>query len=503
MKATMESNMVKVNDSLNTGTDHKYKPIDAPNQFSEYINANLTRGCKIYGQMIGNDRPAYNEDGTVKDIIFIKYLSFAAADIVEKIKGITGTKDNVEDIDTNEPKLVSEPYAVHALKSDYDEAGNEIISRAGTIGCLSGYYKDQPFVIVTVVLFGNSYQYFIGEYKVIKPLLEDLMGYRDDKEPITCTNGQYTVSESNGGLYLVPVKERHIVKTNLNKDNEAFNTLLDTVNYRLGDYLVSLEEKRKMIESLMTNSDIDDELKEIIESYGEQSNTTLKANTNIVLAGPVGTGKTTMLQKLAEMKESTHFICWVQSLQQAVFAFEQAEKSKVSAIVFYEECDTELGATSESGVNAKGYVKNVLDGNMTVYNPKGSVLILVTNHKDVFAKDHMNRPGRIYKIITVPPLSGKQALNAFRFHLMPITKGISEDLKDHIVNKGSYTADELKHAAEQCKAMLTNLSDVVNVKEIELSMFNKIIEEFIEERDSDPNRQAFDQDSKSKVGFRK
>jgi hypothetical protein len=135
----------------------------------------------------------------------------------------------------------------------------------------------------------------------------------------------------------------------------------------------------------------------------------LKPFRKLLLAGAPGTGKTMICSALAKWALGEHYIViYVSGARKrpgddepATFtkiqeAIDIAADSEFPALIIVEELDAFLHEEQ------KAQVLNVLDGNESGINPKGTLLIATTNYPEAIDERVLKRPGRLDRIFIIP-----------------------------------------------------------------------------------------------------
>ena len=126
----------------------------------------------------------------------------------------------------------------------------------------------------------------------------------------------------------------------------------------------------------------------------------------VMLVGPPGTGKTSLCIKLGLEKKEEMPVCIAQDIGSLAKHLQVCAKYKLHTIVVVEDAESLL---NDMGHGTSSMLLNFLDGVNQPCNNSGAYIIMTTNHPDRIEPRILKRPGRIDKIISVGPLTGKKA----------------------------------------------------------------------------------------------
>jgi hypothetical protein len=131
----------------------------------------------------------------------------------------------------------------------------------------------------------------------------------------------------------------------------------------------------------------------------------------LLLTGAPGTGKTTILKQIAETFHKTVAVVFVSSCDELMSACNNAGNAKAPTIVIAEEVD----ALRKDQVSSD--VLSFLDGDGTPRNVAGTLVLFTTNYPKLIDPRIIDRPGRIDRIVAVPPLTRQAAVICGRIFL--------------------------------------------------------------------------------------
>ncbi len=121
----------------------------------------------------------------------------------------------------------------------------------------------------------------------------------------------------------------------------------------------------------------------------------------VLMAGPPGTGKTSIAMAVAATYHDRFLILYVNDSQDIICAAELAAAKSRPTIIVAEEVDMFFRPDS--------YVLNWLDGSSTPRNPAGTYLISTTNYPRKIDPRILKRPGRIDSVFRVGALRSKDS----------------------------------------------------------------------------------------------
>ena len=136
----------------------------------------------------------------------------------------------------------------------------------------------------------------------------------------------------------------------------------------------------------------------------------LAAFRKLLLVGPPGTGKTMLCAALAKRAiERGRIVVYVSgsdfrgaTFQKIHQALQIVAQSAEPVVLIVEEFDNYL--TKEN----KAQILNVLDGMETPNNPRGALLLATTNYPEIIDRRIAKRPGRLDRILIVPPIENEE-----------------------------------------------------------------------------------------------
>ncbi|MEM0047210.1 MAG: AAA family ATPase, partial [Fervidicoccaceae archaeon] len=203
----------------------------------------------------------------------------------------------------------------------------------------------------------------------------------------------------------------------------------------------------------------------------------------ILLFGPPGTGKT-MLAKAAATESEANFIAvrgpeilskWVGESEKAIREIFRRARQYSPVIVFFDELDA---LTPIRGVSSDAYVTErvvsqlltELDGIESLDN----VIVLAATNRPDIVDPALIRPGRIEKLIYIPPPNKDERIEIFRIHTknMPLAKDV--DLVKLAEITEGYTGADIEALVRE--AGLRALREDIYTKEITMRHFEDALQ---------------------------
>ena len=146
----------------------------------------------------------------------------------------------------------------------------------------------------------------------------------------------------------------------------------------------------------------------------------LPAFRKLLLVGPPGTGKSTVCAALAKLAlQQKCMVVYISAANKEGAAFQKISRalkivadSRHPVLLIVEELDIYLQKRDKS------LILNVLDGMETPKNPRGALLLATTNYPDIIDERIAKRPGRVDRIIHVPPIQDLEQAERMLIHYM-------------------------------------------------------------------------------------
>jgi len=140
----------------------------------------------------------------------------------------------------------------------------------------------------------------------------------------------------------------------------------------------------------------------------------------LLLVGQPGTGKSTLCAAMAKLAlRQKCVVVYISAANKDGAAFQKISRalkiiadSRHPVLLIVEELDTYLQKKDKS------LILNVLDGMETPNNPRGALLLATTNYPEVIDERIAKRPGRVDRIIHIPPIEDLAQAERMLMHYM-------------------------------------------------------------------------------------
>ncbi len=201
----------------------------------------------------------------------------------------------------------------------------------------------------------------------------------------------------------------------------------------------------------------------------------------ILLYGPPGTGKT-LLAKAVANESGANFISvkgpellskWFGESEQKIRELFRRARQVAPCIIFFDEIDA-MAPRRGLGMHeaTERIVSQLLTEMSGIEETKGVVVIAATNRPDLL-DPALLRPGRLDKLIYVPPPDENGRYEIFKIHTrnMPLAKDV--DLKELARRTEGYTGADIEAVCKE--AALNALREDINAKEVKMKHFEEAL----------------------------
>ncbi|MBN1923839.1 MAG: CDC48 family AAA ATPase [Nanoarchaeota archaeon] len=205
----------------------------------------------------------------------------------------------------------------------------------------------------------------------------------------------------------------------------------------------------------------------------------IRAPKGILLYGPPGTGKT-LLAKAAAKETEMNFISvkgpellskWVGESEKAVRETFRKARQVSPCIIFFDEFDSIVPrrGSKSGGSNVTEQVVNQLLTELDGLEELHNVIVIAASNRPDMIDTAMLRPGRIDRLILVPPPDETERLEIFKVHTknMPLTKDV--DLKDLAKKTENFSGADIENLCRE--AAMIALRENLNSSEVTLKHF--------------------------------
>ncbi len=202
----------------------------------------------------------------------------------------------------------------------------------------------------------------------------------------------------------------------------------------------------------------------------------------VLLYGPPGTGKTLLAKAVATESEANFiavkgpeiFSKWVGESEKAIREIFRRARQVAPCVIFFDEIDAIAPSRGSEGSKVYDQVVNQLLAEMDgIENLTDVVVIAATNRPDII-DSALLRPGRLDRVIFVPPPDKESRLAIFKIHTrnMPLAKDV--DLEKLAEMTEYFTGADIEAVCRE--AALLTLRENMEAKEIPMENFIKAIE---------------------------
>jgi ATP-dependent 26S proteasome regulatory subunit len=170
----------------------------------------------------------------------------------------------------------------------------------------------------------------------------------------------------------------------------------------------------------------------------------------LLLVGPPGTGKTTLCAALAGLAlKQRRVVVYVSGADEDGASFHKIHhalnvvaSANHPVLLIVEEIDVYLRKDD------KAQILNVLDGLESPNNPKGALLLATTNYPEVIDERIAKRPGRVDRIIYIPPIQDDEQARLMLMRYMGAQYQAEHDavVPDLIGQTGAFVREVALHA---------------------------------------------------------
>ncbi len=198
----------------------------------------------------------------------------------------------------------------------------------------------------------------------------------------------------------------------------------------------------------------------------------------LLLVGPPGTGKTMLCAAMAKLAlRKKRVVVYVSgadddgaSFHKIHHALNVVANAGYPVLLIVEEIDVYLRKDD------KARILNVLDGLESPNNPRGALLLATTNYPEVIDERIAKRPGRMDRIIIVPPIQNDDlALQMLRHYMGPQWRPEHEEVVGHLVGQtGAFVREIALHARMLAAHNRKRIVDLETLKESVSSLTSQI-----------------------------
>jgi len=198
----------------------------------------------------------------------------------------------------------------------------------------------------------------------------------------------------------------------------------------------------------------------------------------LLLVGPPGTGKTMLCAAMAKLAlKKKRVVVYVSgadddgaSFHKIHHALNVVANAGYSVLLIVEEIDVYLRKDD------KARILNVLDGLESPNNPRGALLLATTNYPEVIDERIAKRPGRMDRILVIPPIQDEELARQMLQHYMgPQWQDSHVEVVAQLVGQtGAFVREIALHARMLAAHNRERAVDLATLKQSVASLSNQI-----------------------------
>lgn len=203
-----------------------------------------------------------------------------------------------------------------------------------------------------------------------------------------------------------------------------------------------------------------------------------KGTKKILMVGPPGTGKTTLMQDLARSHQDDRPCVFVSDIKAMAAVQEKAAENDQSVLIFVEDAEEAFKTSPMAGGpgqrgGASSSVLQLLDGVNQPANENGCAVVMSTNHPGEIEDRILKRPGRVDHIVDIGLLEGEYAAQCADLYL-PDEHPINIDKLTELFD--GLSGDEIRAICSSAVSMA-----VAEQEEISSGLIDRVIERMEEQ----------------------
>jgi hypothetical protein len=217
-------------------------------------------------------------------------------------------------------------------------------------------------------------------------------------------------------------------------------------------------------------------------------------NKNVLIYGEQGTGKSSLLYRIADKYKNTHSVVFCGDIVAVYKHCKLCAKYKVPTIIIFEDAE---GALSDNN----SAIKNFLSGVDTPRNIAGCYTIFTSNYPKKIEGTIIKRKGRIDRLFEMGKLGGKFLEKCIRLYFDPyVNDEYREEIYGYLMEKTLSGSKIMVLAEESLTSAAKDGISTIEPKHVK-EMYATWVDEFEKLKNTKDDASDLDSGNKRKLGF--